>query len=384
MADLVLNQWVTIASRSITVVTNYTTHATFTVSAKLKSQNVDNNKSKVELKLDYSWDYWTACYRTDFYLYGAWKGYGDRVFGATYGTFEQYPLSGTLMSAEIEIEHNSDGTKSFDIEGGYEFAYNGHPPTTFGGTAKLPTINRGASSITCSPSILTITGESSIVFTINDSVSRSHILDIIVGNYSQQVRLDEGVTTYTWTPSKDLINQIGSGGNLVAKAVVTTVLKMGNTPAEQVIAKKEVKFGVVVADLATAKITMENGTVTFNLNGIFASFDGLFEDRTPIATKVAIHLNQNGSTPLLPYFEVNKVLLSKDTWNQLVSGDVIKIDTEEAKIYKNGTVEYRLGALGNDYETFVLVPGQNQIQCLASDWVETEPEYKLKYREVFL
>lgn len=380
--NLVLNQWVTVATTSVSVTINTTTTMSLAIKAMLVSQDTANNKSSVKIALEYSWDQWTACYRTDFYLNGDWIGYGNRAFGVEYGSFEQWPLSGTLKSADLTIEHNSDGTKSFNISGGYEFANNGVPCTYFSGDVIVPTINRGA-AITCSPSVLTITGESSITFTINDAVSRKHYLDLRVGDYTQRELLEPGTNTFTWTPSKDIIKQIGSS-NLVAKAVVTTFLKEGSTPADQIITTKEVNFGVVISDMATAKITMENGKVTFNLNGIFASFDGLFGDRTPLATKVAVMINQNGTTPLLPYMEVDKVILSKDTWNQLVNGDVIRIDTAEATIYKNNSVEHRLGALGNDYETFVLVPGQNQIQCLASDWLETEPEFKLKYREVFL
>lgn len=378
MADLVLGQWVTIAREKIDVTTNNVSNVTFTISAKLLSQNTASNKSKVAIDLDYSWDQWTACYRTDFYLYNKWKGYADRAFGTTYLNFESWPLSGTLMSTEIELEHDSSGNKSFTIKGGYEFANNGYGPTTFEGTAKLPTINRGITSFTCSPSILTVTGDSSITFSFSDPVSRTHDLSITVGKYSQNVSLPAGTTSYTWTPSKDIIEKIGDASNPVAKAVITTTIS-GSTKST-----KEVKFGLIISDMVSAKISMENGHVTFNMNGIFASFDGLFNDREPIATKIAVQLNQKGSIPLLPFMEIDKVVVSKDTWNQLTEGDVIKVDTEEAKLYKNNSIDYRLGALGNDYETFVLVPGQNQIQCLTSDWVEEEPEFKLKYREVFL
>lgn len=380
--NLVLNQWVTVATASVEMTINITTNMSLAIKAMLVSQDPATNKSNVKVRYEYSWDDWTACYRTDFHLNGDWMGYANRVWGTSWSNFEQWPLSGCFFEKDLSYDHNSDGTKSISLSAGYEFANNGVPPTDFSGDAILPTINRGA-TITCNPSILTITGESSITFTINDTESREHILDIRVGDYTQRELIPAGTTTFTWTPTKDIIKQIGTG-NLVAKATVTTVLRKGSTPADQVITTKEVNFGVVISDMATAKITMENGKVTFNLNGIFASFDGLFGTRTPLATKVVVMMNQNGTTPLLPYMEVDKVVLSKDTWNQLVNGDVIRVDTAEATIYKNNSVEHRLGALGNDYETFVLVPGQNQIQCLASDWLETEPEFKLKYREVFL
>jgi hypothetical protein len=45
-----------------------------------------------------------------------------------------------------------------------------------------------------------------------------------------------------------------------------------------------------------------------------------------------------------------------------------------------------LGALGNDWEDFVLTPGLNQIGIAYSEWVEAEyaPTMKVRYREVFL
>ena len=56
---------------------------------------------------------------------------------------------------------------------------------------------------------------------------------------------------------------------MVAKAVVTTLLKEGSTPADQVITTKEVNFGVVISDMATAKITMENGKEMFVMDVVY-------------------------------------------------------------------------------------------------------------------
>ena len=45
-----------------------------------------------------------------------------------------------------------------------------------------------------------------------------------------------------------------------------------------------------------------------------------------------------------------------------------------------------LGALGNDWEDFYLKKGLNQIGFAFSEWTPSEyaPEFKIKYREVFL
>lgn len=77
-----------------------------------------------------------------------------------------------------------------------------------------------------------------------------------------------------------------------------------------------------------------------------------------------------------------------NTWreikNKLAAGDVLEANCNDGTILVNGTDTPGLGALGNDWERFVLKPGTNQIQCLASEWAETAPEFKLYYRKVYL
>lgn len=55
----------------------------------------------------------------------------------------------------------------------------------------------------------------------------------------------------------------------------------------------------------------------------------------------------------------------------------------DGSIWMNGLPKPDLGALGNDWETFCLKPGVNQVQCLCSSWAK-KPTFKMKYREVFL
>lgn len=58
-------------------------------------------------------------------------------------------------------------------------------------------------------------------------------------------------------------------------------------------------------------------------------------------------------------------------------------DCKEASVTMNGLPKPELGALGNDWETFCLKPGVNQVQCLCSSWAK-KPTFRMKYREVFL
>ena len=64
----------------------------------------------------------------------------------------------------------------------------------------------------------------------------------------------------------------------------------------------------------------------------------------------------------------------------------MEADCKNGEIRLNGVETPALGAMGNDWETFVLTPGLNQIGTSYSEWVEKEykPSFKIRYREVFL
>ena len=72
-----------------------------------------------------------------------------------------------------------------------------------------------------------------------------------------------------------------------------------------------------------------------------------------------------------------------DVPNKFGEGDEVTADCGAGEIRVNGVVQNGLGALGNDWETFRLIPGINQIQCTWSDWADA-PEFVLAYREAYL
>lgn len=76
----------------------------------------------------------------------------------------------------------------------------------------------------------------------------------------------------------------------------------------------------------------------------------------------------------------------RDIPNKFGANDVIEADCNTGEIFLNGALAPGFGALGNDWEGFYLKPGINEIGFSYSDWVAPEyaPEFKLKYREVFL
>ena len=64
----------------------------------------------------------------------------------------------------------------------------------------------------------------------------------------------------------------------------------------------------------------------------------------------------------------------------------VKIDVakcEDASIFVNNKQKDILGAIGNEWESFYLKPGDNQIGVLASDWAQT-PDIEMIIREVWL
>lgn len=73
-----------------------------------------------------------------------------------------------------------------------------------------------------------------------------------------------------------------------------------------------------------------------------------------------------------------------DVPNKFQPGDVIRVDCGSGTVYLNGVPTEGLGALGNDYETFALQPGVNNIAFSCSDWAATAPTYKVKYRKAYI
>lgn len=76
----------------------------------------------------------------------------------------------------------------------------------------------------------------------------------------------------------------------------------------------------------------------------------------------------------------------KDVPNKFSTGDQLVADCSSGEILLNDLLAPDLGALGNDWEEFTLLPGQNKIVTDYSDWVSAsnKPEFKVTYREVFL
>ena len=160
-------------------------------------------------------------------------------------------------------------------------------------------------------------------------------------------------------------------------------------------------------------ITKVGDKFTFNAGGVTFSYRQSTLAST-IAKSVSIYFAQWGAVPVTSYMGIYSCQLTStsvtktkttETWEQLTrlvevkntftTNDVLVCDCSDGSIRLmnafatdeiNGGLHPELGALGNDWESFVLTKGTNQIGTMYSDWVTSEykPTFILKYRERFL
>ena len=73
-----------------------------------------------------------------------------------------------------------------------------------------------------------------------------------------------------------------------------------------------------------------------------------------------------------------------DIPNVFMNGDVLEVDTGSGNVRLNGILRNDLGAIGNEWDDFYLVPGAiNVIKIAKSGWA-TQPTCKLRYRKVYV
>lgn len=165
-------------------------------------------------------------------------------------------------------------------------------------------------------------------------------------------------------------------------------LYVGNTSAASGTLKVPCsKIGVCTMKKIDNKVTftVAGKTVTYANNAI----------TDLIANEVTFHFVKNGSQTALGSNLVYNCKLQRfsfdnyeDIENIFSPGDVLTVNTEDAGVYLDdgsATVPATyLGALGNDWEDFYLVPGSNTIAVDYSDFTTSPPTFTMKYRERFL
>lgn len=129
--------------------------------------------------------------------------------------------------------------------------------------------------------------------------------------------------------------------------------------------------------------------ITFNLAGTSYVFDDPEAEELE-AREVSVWFEQYGTEAAYGANVLRTLALQshavsswEDIPNKFMDGDVITADTKDAVIRVNGVTEHGIGALGNDWETFRLMPGSNLISCMYSDFAD-KPVFRLRYREAYL
>lgn len=257
-----------------------------TFSWSVASQSTANNTTTISWSLKGN-----GGATNNYYMAGA---FGVSVNGSSvYHSDTRIALfNGTVVaSGQATIAHNADGSKSFgvDVEAGiYTYAVNVAGSATF----NLPTIPRAT---TPSLSKSTFTMGSAVTITMNRASSAfTHTLTYAFGNTSGTIGEKLG-TSASWTPPKELANQIPNaqngwgtitcktynGGTLIGTKSVTFTLDISSdiVPSISKVLISEggnVHIGTFVQNYSQIKIdTTASGTYGSSINSISVEFDGV-------------------------------------------------------------------------------------------------------------
>lgn len=153
-----------------------------------------------------------------------------------------------------------------------------------------------------------------------------------------------------------------------------------------------VDLDISSAAVKTSSIIKSGSQVTFTIGDLKKVYTDTSIKETK-ATEITFRFEQYSSVNALAYNGIYWAKFIKDncdTWknipNKFSANDVLVADCNQGEIYLNDVRSPQLGALGNDWEGFVLRPGLNQIGVAYSSWVADEyaPALKVRYREAFL
>lgn len=151
---------------------------------------------------------------------------------------------------------------------------------------------------------------------------------------------------------------------------------------------------VPCSKIGTSSMKKVGNKITFNIAGkTLTCSSNTITDL--IANEVTFQFTRNGTASPITQNRVYSCKLQRSSFNNyedipniFAPGDVLTVDTADAGVYLDdgsATIPATyLGALGNDWEDFCLVPGANTIAADYSDFTTTAPTFVMKYRERFL
>ena len=140
--------------------------------------------------------------------------------------------------------------------------------------------------------------------------------------------------------------------------------------------------------IGTSMIKKVGDTIHFDTAGTNFTFsDPAVKDKYPTKCQLAFYeayRNPNISDNEIYWVKFVKDNVEYDIANTFMNGDKLEMDCATGEIRKNHLPVPGIGALGNDWEDLVLVPGHNKLSTFWSTWQPQAPDVKVKYREVFL
>ena len=153
-------------------------------------------------------------------------------------------------------------------------------------------------------------------------------------------------------------------------------------------------FKVDCSKIGSSSMKKIGTKITFSIAGKTFNYSSANID-TLIANEITFHFLRKGTQTVLGSNYVYGCKLQRlsfdnyeDVANIFMPGDVLTVVTQDAGVYLDdgsATVSAAyLGALGNDWEDFCLVPGSNTIAVDYSDFTTEAPTFTMKYRERFL
>lgn len=215
--------------------------------------------------------------------------------------------------------------------------------------------------------------------------------------YKQKMCVGSGKNDSTQMGGFQALVISGSGSSKKILAGVRILKNKAGKKASLQFYVNDAKVETVDLDISstavkTSSIIKSGSQVTFTIGDLKKVYTDTSIKETK-ATEITFRFEQYSSVNVLAYNGIYWAKFIKDncdTWknipNKFSANDVLVADCNQGEIYLNDVRSPQLGALGNDWEGFVLRPGLNQIGVAYSSWVidEYAPVLKVRYREAFL
>lgn len=148
-----------------------------------------------------------------------------------------------------------------------------------------------------------------------------------------------------------------------------------------------------------SSIKKSGSQVTFKIGNLAARTFKNTDIEETISQNISMHFGRSNNAATLHTNAVSSIRFTRqpttafaDIPNVFHAGDIVEADCNDASVYlmHENTIEGHLvpqyGALGNDWDGFILNPGENVITATWSDWVNAnyKPTIRIMYNEVFL